>query len=85
MVRGVGPRSDPGSATHRAHPLDQRVCQHKTKAVGRFTAAYGVGQLVSFEAPGNAARAIQREQQLKKWRRAWALGCQEQFQRRRLM
>jgi putative endonuclease len=53
--------------------LVQRVWQHKTKAVGGFTARYGVDQLVYFEAHGNAASAIRREKQLKKWRRAWKI------------
>ncbi len=51
--------------------LVQRVWQHKTKALRGFTARYGVGQLVYFEAHEDAASAIQREKQLKKWRRAW--------------
>ena len=46
--------------------LGQRVWQHKTKAVGGFTARYGVDQLVYFEAHGEAASAIRREKQLKK-------------------
>jgi putative endonuclease len=53
--------------------LVQRVWQHQTKAVGGFSAQYGVDQLVYFEAHGDAASAIQREQQLKKWRRAWKI------------
>ena len=53
--------------------LVQRVWQHKTKAVGGFTARYGVDQLVHFEAHGDAAGAIQREKQLKNWRRAWKI------------
>ena len=52
--------------------LVQRVWQHKTKAVAGFTARYGVDQLVYFEAHGDAASAIRREKQLKKWRRAEA-------------
>ena len=53
--------------------LVQRVWQHKAKAVGGFTARYGVDQLVYFEAHGDAASAIQREQQLMKWRRTWTI------------
>jgi putative endonuclease len=52
--------------------LVQRVW-HKTKAVGGFTARYGIDQLVYFEAHGDAASAIRREKQLKKWRRAWKI------------
>jgi putative endonuclease len=53
--------------------LVQRVWQHKTKAVAGFTARYGVDQLVYFEAHGDATGAIQRDKQLKKWRRAWKI------------
>lgn len=53
--------------------LVQRVWQHKTKAVEGFTARYGVDQLVYFETHADAASAIQREKQLKKWRRAWKI------------
>ena len=53
--------------------LVQRVWQHKTKAVEGFTTRYGVDQLVYFEAHADAVSAIQREKQLKKWRRAWKI------------
>jgi putative endonuclease len=53
--------------------LLQRVWQHKTKATQGFTAKYGVDRLVYFEAHGDAASAIQREKQIKKWRRAWKI------------
>ena len=53
--------------------LVQRVWQHKTKAVGGFTARYGIDRLVYFEVLGDAASAIQREKQLKKCCRAWKI------------
>ena len=53
--------------------LVQRVWQHKAKAVAGFTTRYGVDQLVYFEIHGDAASAIQREKQLKKWRPAWKI------------
>ena len=53
--------------------LVQRIWQHKTKAVEGFTARYGVDQLDYFEALGDAASALRREKQLKKWRRAWKI------------
>src|SRR5207302_7536140 len=53
--------------------LVQRVWQHKAKAVAGFTTRYGVDQLVYFEIHGDAASAIPREKQLKKWRRAWKI------------
>ena len=58
--------------------LAQRVWQHKTKAVEGFTAKYGVDRLVYFEAHADAASAITREKQIKKWRRAWKIELIEQ-------
>ena len=53
--------------------LVRRVYQHKTKALGGFTAQYGVNQLVWCECYDDAITAIAREKELKKWRRAWKL------------
>jgi putative endonuclease len=58
--------------------LVQRVWQHKSKSVPGFTTKYGVDRLVYFEAHGDAARAIRREKQIKKWRRAWKIELIEQ-------
>ena len=46
-----------------------RVYEHRTKAVGGFMTRYGVDKLVWFEIYQNAATAIAREKELKKWRR----------------
>lgn len=51
----------------------ERVWQHKTKAVAGFSAGYDVDRLVYFEAHADAASAIVREKQIKKWRRAWKI------------
>jgi putative endonuclease len=51
--------------------LVQRVWQHKTNAVPGFTARYSVHTLVWFEPHDTAASAIQREKQIKEWRRSW--------------
>ena len=51
--------------------LVRRMWQHKTKLTPGFTAKYGVDRLVYFEGHEDAANAILREKQLKKWRRAW--------------
>jgi putative endonuclease len=51
----------------------QRVYQHRTKAVGGFTARYDVGKLVWFEIYDDAITAITREKELKKWRRDWKI------------
>jgi putative endonuclease len=53
--------------------LVQRVWQHETKAVEGFSTRYGVDPLVYLEAHADAVRAIAREKQLKKWRRAWKI------------
>jgi putative endonuclease len=50
-----------------------RVYQHRTKAVGGFTARYDVGKLVWFEIYDDAITAIAREKELKKWRRDWKI------------
>ena len=49
----------------------RRVYEHKTKAVPGFTTKYGVDKLVLFEFYDDAAAAIAREKELKKWRRDW--------------
>ena len=51
--------------------LVRRVYEHKTKAVPGFTTRYGVDKLVLFEIYDDAASAIAREKELKKWRRDW--------------
>jgi putative endonuclease len=51
----------------------QRVWQHRTHALGGFTARYGVIRLVWFEQHATMLSAIQREKQLKEWKRAWKL------------
>jgi putative endonuclease len=51
--------------------LVRRVYEHKTKAVPGFTTKYGVDKLVLFEMYEDAATAIAREKELKKWRRDW--------------
>jgi putative endonuclease len=51
----------------------RRVYEHRTKAVDGFTSRYGVDKLVWFEIYDNAATAIAREKELKKWRRDWKI------------
>jgi putative endonuclease len=46
-----------------------RVYQHKSKALGGFTARYNIDRLVYFEQYPTAAEAIAREKELKNWRR----------------
>lgn len=50
--------------------LEERVFQHKEALVDGFTAKYGVNRLVYFESFDDVRKAIDREKQLKGWRRA---------------
>jgi putative endonuclease len=49
--------------------LEQRVWQHKTKAFAGFTARYNIDRLVHVEDYSDVHEAIERERQLKRWRR----------------
>lgn len=50
--------------------LEGRVLQHKAKDIPGFTRKYEVTSLVYYEEFGTALEAIQREKQLKSFRRA---------------
>ncbi|WP_430409722.1 GIY-YIG nuclease family protein [Kordia sp.] len=47
--------------------------QHKNNKVGTFTGKYNVYKLVYFETTKYVNNAIQREKQLKKWKRQWKI------------
>lgn len=49
--------------------LPRRVWEHKNKQVDGFTQKYHIDQLVYYEETGNVMSALEREKQLKKWRR----------------
>jgi putative endonuclease len=51
--------------------LVRRAYQHKTKATPGFTSRYDVDRLVWFETYDDPVTAIEREKDIKKWRRAW--------------
>jgi putative endonuclease len=53
--------------------LVRRVYEHKTKAASGFTSRYDVRRLVWFEIYDDPSSAIARENQLKKWQRAWKI------------
>ncbi len=53
--------------------LVKRVHQHKNDLVDGFTKQYSTHTLVYFELVGDMYEAIQREKQLKKWKRVWKL------------
>lgn len=49
--------------------LARRVREHKQKSIPGFTAKYNVTQLVYFEETSHPQAAIEREKQLKRWKR----------------
>ncbi len=53
--------------------LVRRVFEHKNGMVEGFTKKYNVHKLVYYEHTGDINGAINREKQLKKWRREWKL------------
>ena len=59
MREGVGSTSD----------LPRRVYQHKHGLIPGFTLRYAVTQLVYFECSSHVRAALERERQIKSWRR----------------
>ncbi|EPO0024472.1 MULTISPECIES: GIY-YIG nuclease family protein [Vibrio] len=53
--------------------LPQRIWQHKNGVVEGFTKKYNVHKFVYFELFDDMANAINREKQLKQWKREWKL------------
>jgi putative endonuclease len=53
--------------------LISRVHQHKTDAVEGFTQRYCIHNLVWYEHADSIISAIQREKQLKNWKRDWKI------------
>ena len=50
--------------------LERRVDEHKRKVGSEFASKYNIDRLVYYEQYGDIRDAIEREKQLKKWRRA---------------
>ena len=50
--------------------LTRRVYEHKTQAGGTFTRKYRMNKLLYFEQTGDILSAIEREKQIKGWRRS---------------
>ena len=57
--------------------LVRRTYQHKEKLVPGFTSRYDIRRLVWFEVYDDPTNAIEREKELKKWRRAWKIALIE--------
>jgi putative endonuclease len=53
--------------------LVKRVWEHKSNLVEGFTKKYKVHDLVWYEAHDTMAAAINREKQLKEWKRQWKI------------
>src|SRR5258708_28781232 len=58
--------------------LVRRVYQHKEKLTPGFTSRYDVRRLVWFEVYDDPVNAIQREKEIKKWRRSWKIALIEE-------
>ena len=61
----------------RTSDLARRMVQHRTKALGGFTAQHDVTRLVYFESFETLEPAWARERTLKRWRREWKLNLIE--------
>ena len=53
--------------------LVRRVWEHRESVSSGFTDRYSVKSLVHFEQYDDPATAIQREKNLKKWKRSWKI------------
>jgi putative endonuclease len=53
--------------------LIKRIFEHRNNLVDGFTKQYGVHTLVWYEIHDTAETALQREKQIKKWKRSWKL------------
>ena len=53
--------------------LKKRIWEHKNNAAEGFTKKYQVHILVHFEQTDNVISAIEREKQLKNWKRKWKI------------
>ena len=51
--------------------LERRIYEHKNKLRPGFTEKYNVSKLVWYEECSDVKAAIQREKNLKKWKRSW--------------
>jgi putative endonuclease len=59
--------------------LPKRIAQHKTGALGGFTARYGLHRLVFVEEFAQVQDALAAEKRIKRWRRAWKIALIEKL------
>ena len=71
--------SKPGGVLYVGVTSDiiKRVWEHRNNVVEGFTRRYHVHHLVYFEQYDTMLDAIEREKELKKWRRAWKVALIE--------
>ena len=53
--------------------LVRRIYEHKNDLAEGFTKKYGVHLLVFYETGGDYKGALQREKQIKEWKRKWKI------------
>ena len=53
--------------------LLRRVCEHKAQTNKSFSSKYNLNKLVYFELTDNIEDALNREKQLKNWKRKWKI------------
>ena len=53
--------------------LERRVYEHKNQLIDGFTKQYNIKRLVYFEDTTDVHAALEREKQLKKWKRSWKI------------
>ena len=59
--------------------LIRRIYEHKNKIIKGFTSKYDINQLVYYEIYDNEITAIQREKNLKHYKRDWKISLIEKF------
>ena len=57
--------------------LIRRIYQHREKLTPGFSSQYDIRRLVWFETYDDPVNAIEREKEVKKWRRAWKINLIE--------
>lgn len=57
--------------------LVRRIWEHKNGLVPGFTKRYGINRLVWYEAHESGEAALQREKQIKEWKRDWKINLIE--------
>jgi len=57
--------------------LKKRIWEHKCKFIDSFTKKYNVTRLVYFEVHIDLKAALEREHQLKRWKRSWKISLIE--------